>query len=109
MPYEYPRAGRAAPPGVREEIEEFRSLPTISPFWDKSQAPLLFYVLGSGTNPYLMSKEDACYQDRPVHNQRCGKCSSAYQQVVSGEVVCSQVQGKVSLKGYCRLWNHDRN
>lgn len=116
MSFEYPRAGLNAPPGVQAEIARFRRLPTIvtdqltgRTIFDKSQVPLLFHLLGSGASPYLMSKTDAAYQERPVAGQRCGNCSSAYVSVVEPHVaVCSQVEGTIGLDSYCRLWNTDR-
>lgn len=77
---------------------------------DKSMRPALYSLLGSGTNPLKMSREDACYQDSPGPGgeQTCLNCSSSYTQNVSGEVVCSQVEGLVKRSGWCRLWNTDR-
>lgn len=104
MPYEYPRAGVRAPPGVAAEIERFRRLPVV----DKTQVPLLYYLLGSGSSPYKMSKQDAAFQLKPVGNQQCGNCSSAYQNVMGREFICSQVEGKIEPVAWCRLWNTDR-
>jgi hypothetical protein len=70
--------------------------------------PLLYFLLGSGTPPFKMSKEDSAYQGRQVGKQRCDNCSSAYQNVVSGDFICSQVEGAIVPKAWCRLWNTDR-
>lgn len=108
MPYEYPRAGRNAPPGVQAEIERFRRLPLASERVEKGQVPLLYFILGSGPNPYKMSRVDAAHQGKPVGKQRCGNCSSAYQNVVRGDFTCSQIEGQIKLNDWCRLWNTDR-
>jgi len=81
----------------------------VSEVWNKGQGSLLSFLLGSGANPYLFSKTDAAYQDRPHNKQRCGNCASAYSQVVTGDLFCSQVEGKIELDDWCRLWNMDRN
>jgi hypothetical protein len=77
--------------------------------FEKSQVPLLYLLLGSGTQPLKMSKQDSAYQSRPVGNQRCDNCSSAYKQLVTGDLICSQVEGVVSPNGWSRLWNTDRS
>lgn len=87
----------------------YRRLPVATPGIDKSQIPMLYSLLGSGPAPLKMSKEDACYQDRPVGGQRCGTCSSSYRQLVTGELICSQLQGLIEEGAYCRLWNTDRH
>ena len=106
--YEYPRAGLRAPPGVQLEIERFRRLPVVSPAGDKTQMPLVYFLLGAGTPPYKMSKADSAYQTRPVGSQRCGNCSSAYQNVVGREFICSQIEGTIEPESWCKLWNTDR-
>jgi hypothetical protein len=133
-PFSYPRAGAEADPRLSSATAEllrgasaagvplwklgpslvkgfFRFLdwlPNRSRGVDKSQVPGLYLLLGSGTGPLKMSKKDAAYQDRPVSQQRCGNCSSAYRHVVSGDMICSQIEGKVEAKGWCRIWNQDR-
>lgn len=82
----------------------FRRLPLA----DRSQVPLLYSMLGTGTAPLKMSKEDAAYQPKPVGTQQCSNCSSSYQNLSEGDVVCSQVGGTIDKKGWCRLWNSDR-
>ena len=86
----------------------FRRLPTISPAADKTQVPLLYSLLGSGTGPLKMAKIDAAYQDRPVGEQQCGNCSSSYTHNVSQVRICSQVEGTIQPDAWCRLWNTDR-
>jgi hypothetical protein len=133
-PFSYPRAGREGDPRVARAtvnlLEEAvqagvplwrlgpslvqgffrfaRWLPNRVSGIDKSQVPGLYLLLGSGTGALKMSKEDAAYKDRPVGNQRCGNCSSAYKHLVSGDLICSQVEGKVVAKGWCRIWNQER-
>lgn len=86
----------------------YRRLPTIAPGVDKSQVPLLYQLLGSGTSPLKMSKEDASYQTKPVGQQRCENCSSSYMNTVTGEWICSQVEGQIDPHGWSRLWNSNR-
>jgi hypothetical protein len=80
----------------------------ISSATDKTQIPLLYYLLGTGTGPFKMSKQDAAYQSAPVHKQSCRTCSSCYEQVVTSDVICSQIEGAIELDGWCRLWNCER-
>lgn len=133
-PFSYPRAGARGNPTASLLVEDlcasllvsgvpphvvgptlvqgfmrfYRRLPTAVPGVDKSQMPALYTLLGSGTPPLKMDKEDAAYQDRPVGKQRCDNCSSAYRNLVSGDVICSQVCGVIEPQGWCRLWNTDR-
>jgi hypothetical protein len=85
----------------------FRRLP--NRVLDKTQVAGLYALLGSGTAPLKMTKEDAAYQTRPVGQQKCGNCSSAYTQVVTGDSICSQVEGEIKPGHWCRIWNTDRN
>lgn len=133
-PFSYPRAGQGGVPGVAREVEDlledaalhgvplwrlgpslalgffrfFRRLPKNCGL-DRSQVPGLYLLLGSGTNSLKMDRTDAAYQGRPVGNQSCRTCSSSYRQIVTGNLVCSQIQGAIIESGYCRLWNLDRN
>lgn len=133
-PFDYPRAGQRGVPqiallveGALEDMAHagvpldrlgpslvqgfarfFRDLPKEGPGVDKNQVPLLYMLLGSGTPPLKMSKPDAAYQERPVGQQRCGNCSSAYRNLVTGDLICSQVSSEISENGWCRLWNADR-
>ena len=86
----------------------FRRIP--SRIYDKSQVPLLYTILGSGTPPLKMSKEDSAFQARGVGRQACGNCSSSYRQVAAdGDMICSQIEGKIDSGSWCRLWNTDRH
>lgn len=135
MNYTYPRAGSRGNPrlssateGLLEEAMEagvppsafgpslvngfvrmFRRLPTASPDIDKTQVPLLYSLLGSGTPPLKFAKEDVAYQDRPVGKQQCANCSSAYRNVVTADMICSQVSGTIDGGAWCRIWNLDRH
>lgn len=132
--YDYPRAGTRGNPELARIVENvagdmasmglppaaigptlvqgyirfYRHLPKDAPGIDKSQIPALYALLGSGTPPLKMSREDSAYQDRPVGQQRCGNCSSAYQNLVTGELICSQIEGEIEESGWCRIWNSDR-
>lgn len=133
-PYSYPRAGQRGLAPLADAVEAlledaveagvppatlgpsvvqgytklYRRLPVATAGIDKSQIPLLYTLLGSGTPPLKMSKEDSAYQLRPVGSQRCGNCSSSYQNVVCGDTICSQIEGKIEPDAWCRVWNSDR-
>lgn len=130
--YEYPRAGVRGVPELAAEIEDLllgmthlgippeRIGPTLvqgfarfyrrvpSEVFEKSQVPLLYSLLGSGTPPLKMSHEDAAYQGHPVGQQRCEHCSSSYKNVSTGDLICSQIEGEIEVDGWCRLFNLDR-
>ena len=134
-PFSYPRAGREADPDLSRAttrlLEEaaragvpawrlgpslvqgffrfLRWLPTRAPGIDKSQVPGLYLLLGSGTGALKMDKEDVAYQARPVGSQSCKNCSSSYRQLATGDMTCSQVEGRIIDNGWCRTWNADRN
>ena len=133
MKRSYPRAGQAGVLGIAREVEgllEDAALQGV-PLWrlgpslvlgffrffrrlpehglDQSQVPGLYLLLGSGTNPLKMDREDAAYQGRPVSSQSGGSCSSSYRQLVTGNLTCSQMQGSIQESHWCRLWNSDRN
>jgi hypothetical protein len=134
-PFGYPRAGQEGVPGLASEVEAllvdaasqgiplwrlgpslvlgffrfFRRLPKHAQGIDKNQVPGLYTLLGSGTQPLKMSRSDSAYQARPVGSQRCSNCSSFYTQGVTGDSICSQVEGKVQASHWCRLWNTDRD
>jgi len=136
LPYAYPRAGArgvpiaavdvelllaemlalGVPPGqlgptlVQGFARIYRQLPTDAPGIDKSQIPMLYALIGSGTPPLKMSLEDAAYQPRPGPggDQRCSNCSSAYQNLVTGDMICSQIEGEIEPDAWCRLWNSGR-
>jgi hypothetical protein len=133
--FDYPRAGKGAIPALAHAVEQLLTevaargappwrlgpslvqgffrflhrLPNRSPGIDKTQVAGLYLMLGSGTGPLKMSKADAAYKAAPVGQQRCGNCSSAYRQLVTGELICSQVEGEVKADHWCRIWNTDRN
>jgi hypothetical protein len=87
----------------------YRHLPSAAPGIEKTQVPMLYALLGSGTPPLKMAREDAAYQEEPhASGQRCSNCSSAYKNAVSGDTVCSQVSGSIEPEAWCRLWNTDR-
>ena len=134
-PFGYPRAGHEGIPELADEVEAllvdaarsgaplwrlgpslvlgffrfFRRLPNHVAGIDKNQVPGLYTFLGSGTQPLKMSKADSAYKPRPVGQQRCANCSSFYTQGVTGESICSQVEGTVQPSHWCRIWNTDRN
>ena len=94
---------------VKAYSRVYRRLPTISPGVDKTQVPMLYSLLGSGTPPLKMSRQDAAYQDeRHASKQQCDNCSSSYTNNVSQDSVCSQVSGEIEPGGWCRLWNTER-
>lgn len=105
--YTYPKAGKDAHPGVKEAIKEFKELPDEK----KSETPLLYWLLGSGTPEYKMSKPDSNYaEETPVDDQTCDNCEFAYTKTItigSGDpdIICSQVTGRIHDKGWCRLWS----
>lgn len=133
-PFGYPRAGNEGVPGLASEVEAllvdaasqgvplwrlgpslvlgffrfFRRLPRHAQGIDKNQVPGLYTLLGSGTGSLKMAKQDAAYQARPVGQQSCGNCSSSYRQMATGDLICSQVAGKIEEGGWSRLWNTDR-
>ncbi len=104
LAYEYPEAGKRAPIGVRAAIRAWHAF---APAWMKERQPLLYWVLGSGTSPYKMTPEESAYTDAStVDSQECANCYSAYKHVVyEDKFICSQIQGSIKPKGWCRLWN----
>jgi hypothetical protein len=131
--FDYPRAGRSGIPALAHAVEQllaeatargvppwklgpslvrgffrfFRRLPNRA--FDKTQVSGLYSLLGSGTGPLKMNKADAAYKAKTYGQQKCGNCSSAYKQVVTGELICSQVEGEIKADHWCRIWNTDRN
>ena len=98
--YVYPKAGINANPYVKKAIREFRKLPNEV----KEQKPLLYWLLGSGTPPYKMSKKDSKYQGKSYRGQNCGNCRFTFMRWVNKELICSQIQGNVELDHWCKLW-----
>ena len=105
--YEYPRAGKNAPEGVRKTIEEFRQLPEE----ERARRPLLYYLLGDGTPPYKMSKEDSDYSDKtPLESQTCENCEFLYLKPYKNKYICSKIAGEIVPAGWCKLWEaQDKN
>ncbi len=101
-PNEYPEAGTSRTPRlVRRAITQYRRLPKEK----RAKQPLLYWLLGSGTPPYKMSKQDSNYTDGSVkESQNCGNCKFAYQNVKSKKYICSQVSGGIAPKDWCKLW-----
>ena len=98
----YPEAGENAPPEIREVVNELKK--------EDSDVPLLYRVLGSGTPPYKMSKEESEYtSESDVEGQTCGNCRFAYKKVVSERYICSQIRGDIQPPGWCRLWTAPEN
>lgn len=102
---QYQEAYEKAPKETKRVIESFQAMP--KSFKDKK--PLLYYILGSGTPPYKMSKEASAYVDKASGKQNCGNCIFAFQSVVKKNVICSQIRGNVKLAGWCKLWAGDNS
>lgn len=98
----YPQAGAGAQPEIQSAIERFRSM---SEAQRSQQPPLLYWLIGSPTQPYKMSKPDAAYGDKsPSLLKTCGNCQHAWQSVKSGFIICALVRGKIKAAGICKLW-----
>lgn len=101
--FEYPDAGAEdAPEEVQEAVQRFRSE---IPEEVKAEDALLYWLLGTGTPAYKMSKADAEYQSHPEGAEYCGSCEYAYLSNESGDLICSKVRGEVDWMGWCRLWD----
>ena len=98
--YLYPKAGLNANPYIKKAIEEFHKLPNEA----KENKPLLYWLLGSGTPPYKMSKKDSAYQGKPYRGQNCGNCRFTFMRVLNKELICSQIEGNVEIEHWCKLW-----
>jgi hypothetical protein len=98
---QYRRAYEVAPPQVKAVIEEFLKKPKKF----RENVPLLYYLLGSGTMAYKMSKEVADYVDQSrIKTQNCKNCIFGFQNLVTKKAVCSQMRGFVRYEGWCKLW-----
>lgn len=65
----------------------------------------MYHILGSGTPPYKISKEDSQYSHSAgTQEEACANCTFLYQKVVTGEHICSQIRGKVKPGGWCNQW-----
>jgi len=89
-------------PGVKEAIEDWKENTSDS---YKKRVPLLYHLLKSGTPPYKMSKEDSEYVDQASGEQKCSNCEYLYQEVATGDYICSQIRGKVEPEGWCNQWH----
>jgi hypothetical protein len=98
--YDYEAAGSRAQPEVQQAIERFRKLPLV----ERKRHPLLYWLLGESTPAFKMSKEDSNYQPVPQGKQRCDNCEFAYKKVVRNQFICSQIEGDIEPKAWCRLW-----
>jgi hypothetical protein len=94
------RIGENAPRGVRLAIREWRKLPKKV----RDKKPLLYWLLGSGTPPYKMSKKDSNYIGKSVKGMNCGNCRYTFRRHVNDELICSQIRGNIKLDHWCRLW-----
>jgi hypothetical protein len=103
MPFQYPEAGLRAQPEVKAAIRRWRHSVGQG---IKQDMPLLYWLLGSGTPPYKMSKRDSHYGPPPhyVSRQRCDNCTFAYVGVTTERFICSQIEGTIEPKLWCRLW-----
>jgi hypothetical protein len=104
--YRYQGAGKEAQPGVQADIEKFRSLSVE----EKSEKPLLYWLLGSGTPDYKMSKDDSAYVAiTKTEGQDCLNCEFAYTKTATldsndPDIICSQITDRIHANGWCRLW-----
>lgn len=89
------------PEGVAKEIRKYKEMDED----ERDEAVLLYHLLGGrGTPPYKMSKEESEYQEEPYGDQYCGNCSLAYYSNETGELICSNIRGKIDWDGWCKLW-----
>ena len=103
--YLYPKAGINANKHIKQAIEEFRRLPNK----EKQNKPLLYWLLGSGTPPYKMSKKDSKYKKNSYRGQNCGNCRFTFMRVLNKELICSQIEGNIELNHWCKLWVNGDN
>ena len=96
----YGLAGKQAPFEVREAIARWRKFPKKK----RDSKPLLYWLLGSGTPPYKMTKKDSNYKGKSYRGQNCGNCRYTFRRHVNDELICSQIRGNVELNHWCRLW-----
>lgn len=99
--YMYPDAPHEdAPQEVKEAVKRWREDVDME---QKREQPLVYWLLGTGTPDYKMSKPDSDYQHQPEQGMMCSNCEYYYVGV-DGRAVCSQVRGKVQGEHWCRLW-----
>ncbi len=99
----YPGAGTRSQPEVQQAIQRYRQLPAEQ----RAQVPLLYWLLGDGTPPYKMSKEDSEYtEESEVEEQTCANCQYIYQANGHGDqgFICSQIRGEIAPAGWCNRW-----
>ncbi len=97
---QYQDAYDKAPKETKKVIEAFQN--ESKELRDKK--PLLYYILGSGTPPYKMSKKESRYVDKASGKQNCGNCIFTFQNTVNKTYICSQIRGTIKLAGWCKLW-----
>ena len=100
--YDYLNAGNDAQPEVLEAIERFRELPEE----ERQEEVLLYWLLGSGTPPYKVSKEDSEYTDDADSKQSCDNCEFLYLKNNNNKYICSQIRGRVKPSGWCNRWEN---
>jgi len=99
---QYIEAYKIAPVQTKKLIVKYMSMP--KSFRDKK--PLLYYILGAGTPPYKMGRNESHYTDvSTVPFQDCANCIFAFQSVLKKHYICSQIRGNIEPKGWCHLWN----
>lgn len=100
--FTYAGAGEGAPESVQQAIEDFHKLPESI----KETTPLLYYILGSGTPPYKMTREDSEYTDKSqVDKHTCGNCTFTFRHVASKAYICSQIRDEIVPAGWCNQWS----
>jgi len=97
---QYQEAYDLASPETKKVIEAFQKEPKEL----RDKKPLLYYILGSGTPPYKMSKEDSKYVDKAKGRRNCGNCIFTFQNTVKKTYICSQIRGTIKLGAWCKLW-----
>jgi hypothetical protein len=97
---QYQDAYNKAPAETKKVIEAFQNEPASL----RAEKPLLYYVLGSGTPPYKMSKKESRYVDVAKGNKKCSNCIFTYIKYVDNKPICSQIRGTIKLDGWCKLW-----
>jgi hypothetical protein len=97
----YPDAGVNAPEPIKQLIDRFRALPED----ERDNKPLLYWLLGSGTPHYKMSKYDSKYTGHSqVEDETCENCQFIYYGLARKRFICSQISGPIEKEGWCRLW-----
>jgi hypothetical protein len=102
--HDYEAAGSRAQSEVQQAIERFRKLPLA----ERREQPLLYWLLGEGTPAFKMTKEDSDYHATSKDKQKCGNCEFAFKKVVGGRFICSQIEGLIEPKAWCRLWKEGK-